>query len=236
MEESRQGVTVQVTNPDKPPRRACRASFDNESFHDLEVSEFRDKIGRSCWFMICAWACIVAFTILIVLLFMGISYLAFLQSGLPKVCVRQLNIAKLELDPQDKLSTSVVLLLRMANKNGKLSLVYSPVDVLVQSEGITLGENRIDNFSQKPHDESDFPMTMETTNADTDKHAVEELKSDMDAKEVMYDVFVSGKIGFKMADMEMANVPFVATCRDIKQSEINLGRRPECDVHMFGFR
>ncbi|KAL1370281.1 hypothetical protein HN51_000569 [Arachis hypogaea] len=247
---SRQGsANRQVTDADKPPpHRTRRVSFDdestnknknrskNEKANDLEAPDFRDKAGRSCMFMICAWTCIIIFTILIVLLFVGISYLAFLQSGMPSICIRQLNITKLQLDHQDKLSTTVFLLLRITNKNEKLTLLYSPLDVLVNSQGIKLGEDHIDKFSQKPQNDTDYHIKMENKNADVDRHAVEELNSDIQAKEVMYDIFVGGKIGLKLGGLEMANVPFLASCRHIKQFDVNLGRRPECDVRMFGFR
>ena len=150
--------------------------------------------------------------------------------------VRSLNITKLHLDSQNKLDTNISLLLRVSNQNEKLVLLYGPLYVVVTSEKVTLGEAHIKGFSQKPKNDTNFEMEMVLEKADANKYAVDELRSDMSANEVVYDIYMSGKIGFKVGSLKMTNVPFLSSCRQIKQLDVDFGRRPECDAKMFGSR
>lgn len=148
-----------------------------------------------------------------------------------------LTITKLEIDNSTQKMDSIISLgLRVSNKNDKFEILYGPLSVDVASDEVPLGKNTIRGFSQKPHNDTDLEMTMTLDNANVDKFAVDDLKSDISAKEMVFDVYVGGKIGFKIGSLHMINVPFLSSCHQIKQMDVDFGRRPGCDVKMFAFR
>lgn len=149
--------------------------------------------------------------------------------------VRALNITKLEVN-ESKMNAVINMTLRVSNNNDKLILLYSTISVFVTSQRVTLGETRIGGFSQRPKNDTDFEMKMVLNNVDVNKFAVDDLKSDISVKEVVYDVYVQGKIGFKVGSLKMDNVPFLSSCRQINQRDVDLGRRPGCDAKMFASR
>ncbi|TKY47273.1 Late embryogenesis abundant protein, LEA-14 [Spatholobus suberectus] len=171
------------------------------------------------------------------LLFLGISYLAFLKAGMPKVNVRAFNITKLQVDDgSQKMDAVIGLGLLFSNKNDKIKLLYGPLSIDVTSENVLLGKTKVREFSQKPMNDTNLNMTMTLDNADVNKHAADDLKQDIKAYEMVFDVYVGGHIGFQVASLQMNNVPFLASCHQIKRMDVDFGRRPECAVKMFAFR
>lgn len=188
-------------------------------------------------FACCAWACLGVFVVVIILLFIGISYLAFLKGGMPKVNVRALSVNKLQVDDRSqKMDATIGLGLRFSNKNEQMKLLYGPLFVDVSSEDVALGEARIRGFSQMPQNDTDLNMNMTMNHANVDKYAADELKADIKAYEMVFDVYVSGKIGIQVGSLHMINVPFLSTCHQIKKLDVDFGRRPECEVKMFAYR
>ncbi|KAL2333090.1 hypothetical protein Fmac_014303 [Flemingia macrophylla] len=188
-------------------------------------------------FACCAWSCLIVFFFIIALLFVCITYLAFLKSTMPKVNVRTFNITKFQVDDgSQKMNAIIGLELMFSNMNGRFKLLYGLLDVNVRSEDVLLGENKLSGFSQSPMNDTNLDMTMTMENADVSKYAADDLKSDMNANEVVFDVFVGGHIGFEVGKLEMSNVPFLTSCHQIKRTDVDNGRRPECSVKMFGIR
>lgn len=134
------------------------------------------------------------------------------------------------------MDADISLGLRISNKNEKLKLLYGPLSVDVTSEDVPLGMAKLKGFSQMPKNDTDLDMTMALHNADVDKYAADDLKSDINANEMVFDVYVSGHIGLKVGSLQMTDIPFLASCHQIKQMDVDFGRRPECDVKMFAFR
>lgn len=197
-----------------------------------------EKGRRHPWcFACCAWSCLILFLIIITFLFAGISYLAFLKAGMPHVNVRTMNIAKFQVDDRTQTMNAVISLgLRFSNKNEKLKLLYGPLLVDVSSEDVSLGQTKHNGFSQMPKNDTDMDMTMTLNHANVNKDAADDLKSDIDAYEMIFDVYVSGNIGMEVGSLKMINVPFLSSCHQIKRMDVDFGRKPECEVRMFAFR
>ena len=156
---------------------------------------------------------------------------------MPKVNIRTFNITKFEVDSNtQKMDAIINLGLRFTNKNDELKLLYSALFIDVNSDGVLLGKTKVNGFSQMPKNETDMDMTMTTNEAIVDKYAADDLKSDINAYEMVFDVYVSGKIGLKIGSMHMMNVPFLSSCEQINQMDVDYGRKPECDVKMFSSR
>jgi len=156
---------------------------------------------------------------------------------MPKVYVRGFNITKFQVDEEShKMNAVIGLGLLFSNKNDKLKLLYGPLNVEVTSEDILLGRNTVDGFSQMPLNDTNLDMTMTVKNVDVDTDAADDLKSDIKANEMEFNVYAGGHIGFKVGSLEMNNVPFLASCQEIKMMEVDFGRRSQCDVKLFAAR
>ncbi|KAK7290332.1 hypothetical protein RIF29_04663 [Crotalaria pallida] len=204
---------------------------------DISLMDEHDKRGwQQCYSSFCVWSCLFLFILILILLFVGIAYLVFLQTGLPKINVRTLNVTKLEVDNTEKMDAIINLGIRVSNKNEKLEILYGPLSIDVISSDVSLGNTKIQGFSQKPKNDKDFDLRMTMNNANVDNDAVDSLKSDIAAKEMVFDVYVGGNIGFKIGNLHMTNVPFLSSCHEINQMDVDFGRRPACEVKMFAFR
>lgn len=86
--KSRRYASFEMLFPPPPPlfRWSGRSDVLDSDFDHVPRGRY-----RSCCISIYAWACIGIFSLTIILLIAGISYLVFLRSGLPHV-----NIAKLQ--------------------------------------------------------------------------------------------------------------------------------------------
>ncbi|KAK7387308.1 hypothetical protein VNO78_28015 [Psophocarpus tetragonolobus] len=213
---------------DVPSHRSTLSDIDSTIDH-LEKGRYHPH-----WFACCAWSCLVVFFFIIALLFLGITYLAFLKSGMPQVYVRAFNITKLQVDDgSQKMDDVIGLGLLFSNKNDKLKLLYGPLLLYLNSEDVLLGKKKLDGFSQRPLNDTYLDMIMTLDNADVNKYAADDLKSDIYADEMVFDVYVGGHIGFQVGKLEMNNVPFLASCHQIKRKDVDFGRRPQCDVKLF---
>ncbi|KAG4989506.1 hypothetical protein JHK82_031830 [Glycine max] len=245
MEEGKSKSTL-AKNPSRSRNPSRRVALDVPSPRHMgsTLSGIHSSIdhldkGRyhPCCFACCAWSCLIVFILIIAILFLGITYLAFLKSGMPKINVRAFNITKFQVDDGSQKMNSVIGLgLIFSNKNDKLKLLYGPLDVDVTSEDVLLGKKKQGGFSQKPLNVTNLDMTMTLENADVDKYAAEELKSDIKAYEMVFDLYVGGHIGFQVGKLQMNNVPFLASCNQIKREDVDFGRKPECEVKLFAAR
>ncbi|KAL5077024.1 hypothetical protein RYX36_016008 [Vicia faba] len=207
--------------------------------HNIEtpVDEFDTGHYHPCCLACCAWSCLAVFIFVVIFLFFGISYLAFLKSGMPKVNVRTFSINKFQVNYNShKMDANINLGLKFSNKNEEFKLLYGPLFVDVISEGVKLGNTKLKGFSQMPRNETDLDITMTTNHEIVNNYAADELKSDISAYEMVFDVYISGNIGVQMGGLHMINVPFLSTCEQIKKMDVDYGRKPECDIKMFSFR
>nr|KYP76083.1 hypothetical protein KK1_020305 [Cajanus cajan] len=156
---------------------------------------------------------------------------------MPKVNVKKFYITKFQVDDgSQKMNAVIGLELMFSNTNGRLKLLYGPLDVDVRSEDMILGKNKLSGFFQRPMNDTNLDITMKMENADVNKYAAEDFKSDMNANEVVFDVYVGGHIGFEVGNLDMSNIPFLASCHQINMMDVDNGRRPECSVKMFAIR
>jgi hypothetical protein len=215
-----------------PNHRHQSHSFGNESVEDFDNGHY-----HPCCLACCAWSCLVLFILIVIFIFLGISYLAFLKAGMPKVNVRTFNVTKFQVDySSQKMDAIISLGLRFSNKNEELKLLYGPLSIDVTSDDVLLGKTKLGGFAQMPRNETNLDMTMITNHAIVDKYAADDLKSDISAYEMVFDVYISGNIGVQIGSLHMINVPFLSSCEQIKKMDVDYGRKPECDIKMFSFR
>lgn len=236
-----------TNNCEKSGRRVAFEISSNKNYqshspdhnHNIETSvdDFDTTHCHPCCLACCAWSCLAVFIFVVIFLFFGISYLAFLKSGMPKVNVRTFNINKFQVNyNSQKMDAIINLGLRFSNKNEEFKLLYGPLFVDVISDDVQLGNTKLKGFSQMPRNETDLDMTMTTNHGVVNNAAANDLKSDISAYETVFDVYITGNIGVQIGGLHMINVPFLSTCAQIKKIDVDYGRKPECDIKMFSFR
>ncbi|CAJ1960625.1 unnamed protein product [Sphenostylis stenocarpa] len=190
------------------------------------------------WFACCVWSCLVVFFLIIVFLFLCITYLSFLKSGMPIVYLRSFNVTEFQVDKGSRKMNAVIGLgLLFSNTNDRLKLLYGPLFVDVRSEDmVLLGKNNVGAFSQMPLNDTNLEIITTVNNVDVDGYAADDLKEEFNANEMVFDVYAGGHIGFKVGKMEMNNVPFLASCHQIKMMDVDFERRPPCDIKLFASR
>ncbi|KAK4274940.1 hypothetical protein QN277_018097 [Acacia crassicarpa] len=188
---------------------------------------------RSCCSSICACACIGIFSLTIILLLVIISYLVFLRSGLPDV-----NITKLEVYNSQKMESILELELKVSNQNQKLELVYGPLAIDVTNDDVKLRKTGITGFRQNPQNDTSLDVQMKVYNAGVNPNAARNNQSESNNshEEAVFDVYMSGTVGFEVGTVHMITVPFLSACYEVKSTDVRLGRRPQCHVRMFAFR
>jgi len=207
----------------------------NES--DSSIDHLDNGRYHPYWFACCAWSCFILFFFIIVILFACITYLALLKAGMPKVYVRAFNVSQFEVDEgSQKMNDVIGLRLLFSNKNDKLKLLYGPLSIVTTSEDILLGKNNVDGFYQMPLNDTTLDMIMTANNVDVNTDAADDLKADIKSNEMVFDVYAGGNIGFKVGSLEINNVPFLASCNQIKLMDVDFGKRPPCDVKLFSSR
>ncbi|CAK8566120.1 unnamed protein product [Lathyrus sativus] len=207
--------------------------------HNIQTSvdDFDTRHSHPCCLACCVWSCLVVFIFIVIFLLFGISYLAFLKSGMPTVNVRAFSINKLQVNYNShKMDATINLGLRFSNKNEEFKLLYGPLFVDVISEDVLLGNTKLKGFSQMPRNDTDLDITMKTNHEVVDTDAADDLKSDIGAYETVFNVYISGKIGVQIGGLHMINVPFLSICEQIKKIDVDYGRNHECDIKMFSLR
>lgn len=188
---------------------------------------------RSCCLSLCAWACVGIFTLTIVSLIVGISCLVFLRSSLPAV-----NVFDLHVDNPQQPDSPLELELAVRNENQKLELIYGDLAVDVTCDDLKYGGKDILGFRQSPQNENLFNVQMKLVNAggEGENGKLGGFNIDGGDDETVFNVFLSGAIGFKFGRLGVIKVPFSSACYEVKQSDVRLGIRPKCRVRMFAFR
>lgn len=205
---------------------------------DANITHLRKGRYRPCCFACCVGTCIGLFTFIIILFIICISYIAFLKAGKPQVNVRRLSITKLQQVDNNIQGMNVAVIslgVRVSNKNEKLNLLYGPLTVDVfTGKDVKLGRTRVEGFSHKPHNDTDLDMTMTLDNAKVNTQVVDQLN--MNANQMVVDVYISGNFGMKVGRFQVTAVPFLSSCRQINQTDMDYGRSQGCDFKIFAFR
>ncbi|KAJ1376982.1 Late embryogenesis abundant protein [Sesbania bispinosa] len=189
-------------------------------------------------YALCMRVCLGLFTLIIILVIMFVSYIAFLQSGRPQVNIMRLSINNLHIDYNSQSIVGAISLeVRVSNKNERLMLLYEPLTVDVTKEKVQLGRTKIGGFSQMPQNDTNLDMTVTLDNARINKPGMDTIGFDMNnTYEMEFDVYLSGKIGLKVGGLNVSIVPFLSSCHQIKQKDVDNGKSPACEVNIFAFR
>ncbi|XP_038895624.1 uncharacterized protein LOC120083816 [Benincasa hispida] len=189
-------------------------------------------------FACCAWICLVVFGIVLAVLILGVIFMSFLQSGLPQITVKMLNLSKFETNNSTNqnnvlLNAKVDVSIEMRNKNDKIELSYSNIVVNLASDDVKLGRSVIPGFTHKPGNTTYFNVTMNVVGASTDKDNVSQLEDDRKRVQMNVQVTMESTVGFHIGIFNLNDVPIHVAC-DFKQFlllyRIN---EPPCNIRMF---
>ncbi|KAJ7959959.1 Late embryogenesis abundant (LEA) hydroxyproline-rich glycoprotein family [Quillaja saponaria] len=176
-----------------------RSGLDDDNYGGKE-----GRHSRPFCFTCATWGCILISAVILILLVGGVSYFAFLQSSMPHVNVMKLSVAKLDVtksNNQAKIDTYVALRLDVKNKNEKLKLSYSDMNVEVTtSQKIILGKSKIDPFSQKAQNTTELDIRLSVRKSEVDADAATDLKTDLKNIQAVFNVVMKGNLGFHFED------------------------------------
>lgn len=201
-------------------------------------SEHCNKCCCPRLFACCAWICLGVFGIVVAILILGVIFMSFLQSGLPEITVRMLNLSKFEIGNSTNqnnvvLNAKVDMSIEMRNKNEKIELSYSNIVVNLASEDVKLGRSVIHGFSHDPGNTTYFNVTMNVVGDSTDKDNVLQLEDDRKRVQMNVHVTMEATVDFHVGIFKLNKVPIHVAC-DFRQFlllyRIN---EPPCNIRMF---
>ncbi|KAK7276133.1 hypothetical protein RIF29_17266 [Crotalaria pallida] len=218
--ERQMAELVRSTSKPHHRRRSSVSDIDAEITH-LEKGRY-----RPCCFACSVGACVCIFTLIIIFSIICIAYIALLKAWRPQV-----NVSRLYLN-----NAAMNLEVRVSNKNEKLSLLYGPltVDVFTNKENVKLGSTGVEGFSHKPQNDTNLDMTISfLENAKADTHIVDQLNTN--SYEMLVDVYLRGYFGMKVGSLQVTIVPFLSSCREMKQKDVDNKKNNDCDFKIFSF-
>lgn len=192
-------------------------------------------------FACCGWICIGVFGIVLAVLILGVIFLSFLQSGLPEITVRTLDLTKFEIQNstnQDNapLNSRVQMSVEMKNKNEKMELTYSNIAMNLVSEDVGLGKSVIAGFSHNPGNTSRFNLTIDVAGDSTDRENALELEDDKKKVQMDVQVTMEATIGFHLGIFHLNKVPIHVGCVYHQSLILYRAQQPPCNIRMFPTR
>lgn len=150
--------------------------------------------------------------------------------------VTSLNITNSQVHNSQPKGPALQLVIKVSNRNEKLRLLYGSLTVDVISADVKLEKTKVAGFCQNPQNDTFLDLFMTVENARVNPDAVNDSKSDSNSHEMVFDVYLSGTIGFEVQTLQMATLPFVSTCYGVKLTDVQKGGTPKCNVRTFAFR
>ncbi|XP_008457557.2 uncharacterized protein LOC103497223 [Cucumis melo] len=191
-------------------------------------------------FACCAWICVGIFGIVVAILILGVIFVSFLQSGLPEITVRMLNLSNFEIknstnqnDNNALLNAKLDMSIEMRNKNEKIELSYSSIVVNLVSEDVKLGRSVIPSFSHSPGNTTYLNVTMNVERVSTDKDNLSQLEDDRKKVQMDVQVKMEAKVGFHVGIFNLKNVPIHVACDFQQNLLVYRINEPPCNIRMF---
>ncbi|GAV58604.1 hypothetical protein CFOL_v3_02137 [Cephalotus follicularis] len=236
--------------PKPPSRDQCKSSQRHVAFceippkyqvrDDERCSDEESSRCRPCFFTCCAWTCLALCTLSLILLIVGVSFYAMVQSWLPEIRMEKISFIKTDFVNSSPgspkmlaLNAATDVVLQVSNKNENAGLVFGPLAVDVSWEEIKLGRANVPGFSLHPKNSTTLTLHSGVATSQVDKDDEGEIKTSLKNRDMMIDVFLTGLIGFNLGGLRMNGLPLQIVCQDINLSDVDLGRQPACDVKIF---
>ncbi|KAG6607382.1 hypothetical protein SDJN03_00724, partial [Cucurbita argyrosperma subsp. sororia] len=234
-------VAIQLDRVPSTDKGARRVAFSDSLPKHRSTSLRATKFVFSRLFAFCAWICLAVFGIAITLLILGVIFVSFLQSGLPEITVKMLDLSKIQIQNSTNqnvavLNTKVRMAIDIKNKNEKLELSYSDLNMKLVSENIELGRNVIPSFSQEPGNTTSLNVTLNVDRDSIDRDSISLLEDDRKKAQVVVKITMVGSVGFHLGIFKLNKVPIHVTCNFQQYLLLYRVKEPPCSITMFPTR
>ncbi|XP_023521220.1 uncharacterized protein LOC111788445 [Cucurbita pepo subsp. pepo] len=119
------------------------------------------------------------------------------------------------------------------NKNEKLELSYSDLNMKLVSENIELGRNVIPSFSQEPGNTTSLNVTLNVDRDSIDRDSISLLEDDRKKAQVVVKITMVGSVGFHLGIFKLNKVPIHVTCNFQQYLLLYRVKEPPCSITMF---
>jgi len=236
--------TSKATQISGPPLE--KASGRHVAFSDVPANhdEARDegkhlvREGNGCnkCCSVCfAWTLLGIFGLAVFLVVVGVLFILFLQSSMPKIYIQNLYFPTLKVHNTTKetlLNANVGLRIEFLNKNDEFELSYGHLTVHVKSGQIDLGRTRVSGFTHRPKDRKVLKITTKVKGIEVDEDEAMQLKSDVMNSQEIVDVGLRGTVGFHYRKFNLNFLPFKVACDHVKKADIVVTWKPKCSVRI----
>ncbi|XP_022998792.1 uncharacterized protein LOC111493353 [Cucurbita maxima] len=234
-------VAIQLDRVPSTDKGARRVAFSDSLPKHRSASLRATKFVFSHLFAFCAWICLAVFGIAITLLILGVIFVSFLQSSLPEITVKMLDLSKIQIQNSTNqnvavLNTKVRMAIDIRNKNEKLELSYSDLNMKLVSENIELGRNVIPSFSQEPGNTTSLNVTLKVDRDSIDRDSISLLEDDRKKAQVVVKITMVGSVGFHLGIFKLNKVPIHVTCNFQQYLLLYRVKEPPCSITMFPTR
>ncbi|XP_022158431.1 uncharacterized protein LOC111024923 [Momordica charantia] len=227
-------------NEDKGERRV----YFSESLPTHRATSDSGTKCRRRLFAYCGRICIGAFGILLALLIIAVIFMSFLQSGLPEISIKTLQLSKFEIHDSTNqnhnnavLDARVDISMTVRNKNDKIELSYGDIVVNVASDDVKLGKSVIGGFSHGPGNTTYLNVTTNVVGDGVDRENALEIQEEKKRVEMVAQVRMEAIIGFHAGIFSIEKVPIHVRCDDVQQFLlVNRIKEASCNIRMFPFR
>ncbi|KAL3650749.1 hypothetical protein CASFOL_007152 [Castilleja foliolosa] len=174
---------------------------------------------RRCCCLTCFWSILILIAILLLAAIAAAALYVLYHPHRPIFSVTSLKISAFNLtttpaDDSTHLSTRMNVTLSVRNPNkSKITYLYGPMTITVQSNSIDLSNGTIANFTSSPGNISILHTTMAMNSIVWDADSVKSLKSDLKRKRGLpMEIVVDTTVGVKMEKLKVKKVGIRIRC------------------------
>ncbi|KAL5580483.1 hypothetical protein UlMin_012925 [Ulmus minor] len=191
----------------------------------------------ACQLACCARTGLAALAFLLILIFLGVTFLISLRSCLPEINICGLNFPTFEVIMHRKSATrhtasliaQIELGIEFLNKNKKVDLSYGQLRILATAEDFHLGKAKVGAFSQKTRNSTFIRVGTRIEHVGIYKADAEQLKFDLVNSEVFLGVIIASTLSFHVGGITINGIPILARCYP-KKAEIEIETKTICSV------
>lgn len=95
-----------------------------------------------------------------------------------------------------------------------------------------MGKTEISAFSQRPRNTTELRVSTAVEKTGVDGEDAEEMVSDLNDSEAVFDVTLRGNVGFHIGGIDIDGVPLLISCNPQK-TEVDHGKKSRCSARIF---
>lgn len=176
---------------------------------------------RRCVCLTCFWSILILLVVLLLAAIAAAVLYALYRPHRPLFSVTSLKISTLNLtttpaDDSTRLTSRVNVTVSAKNPNKKITFIYDPMSIAVQSNSVVLSNGSFANFTNPPDGISIIHAVMAMNEQLLDADSVKSLTSDLKSKSgVPMEIVMDTMVGVKLENLKMRKIGIRIRCDGI---------------------